>query len=69
MLAVLIIIIIIIIIIIMIMMELFENFDVLYDEQSLWYTKFLYYCYKHWNCGARNTSSEVQIGAFDNDMQ
>ena len=28
---------------IMTMMEVFEKFDVLYDEQSLWYTKFLYY--------------------------
>lgn len=54
---------------IMIMMEVFEKFDVLYDERSLWYTKFVYYCYKHWNCGARNASSEVQIGAFDIDMQ
>jgi len=32
---------------IMIMMEVFEKFDVLYDERSLWYTKFVYYCYKH----------------------
>jgi hypothetical protein len=53
----------------MIMIKVFEKFDVLYDEQSLWYTKYMYYCYKHWKCGARNTTSEVQIGAFDIDMQ
>lgn len=57
------------IIIVVVVVDVFEKFDVLYDEQSLWYIKFLYYCYKHWNCGARNTSSEVQIGAFDTDRQ
>jgi len=38
---------IIIIIIIMIMMEVFEKFDVMFGEQSLWYTKLLYNRYKH----------------------
>jgi len=35
------------IIIVVVVVDVFEKFDVLYDEQSLWYIKFLYYCYKH----------------------